>query len=101
MATEEKAAGIRVEVAYAAPEKQVLLELIVPVGCTIGEAIDLSGIKGEFPEMELNPQAVGIFSRKASIGQTLENGDRVEIYRPLIADPKELRKQRARSSRGK
>ena len=70
------------------------------MGCTIGEAIDRSGIKDEFPEMELNPQAVGIFSKKASIGQALENGDRVEIYRPLIADPKELRKQRAREKRG-
>jgi len=92
--------NIRVEVAYATPEKQVLLAVEVPAGCTVGEAIDLSGIRGEFPEMELNPRSIGIFSRKTSMEQALENGDRVEIYRPLIADPKEQRKQRARENRG-
>ncbi|NCF61574.1 MAG: RnfH family protein [Gammaproteobacteria bacterium] len=94
-------ATIRVEVAYATPEKQVLLAVEVPSGCTAGEAIDLSGIRDEFPEMELNPRSIGIFSKKTSIEKVLEDGDRVEIYRPLIADPKEQRKQRARERRGK
>jgi hypothetical protein len=88
---------MEIEVAYATPDKQILLSIDVPVGCTVAEAISLSGIREEFPGMELDPKAVGIFSRKVSMDRELKEGDRVEIYRPLVADPKELRKQRARA----
>ena len=86
---------IDVEVAYATPEKQALLKVQVPEGSTLEEAIELSGISGEFPGMGVDPAGVGIFGRKASLGQALKAGDRVEIYRPLIADPKEARRRRA------
>jgi putative ubiquitin-RnfH superfamily antitoxin RatB of RatAB toxin-antitoxin module len=88
---------MEIEVAYATPDKQILLSMDVPVSCTVAEAISLSGIREEFPDMELDPKAVGIFSRKVSMDHELKEGDRVEIYRPLLADPKEMRKQRARA----
>jgi putative ubiquitin-RnfH superfamily antitoxin RatB of RatAB toxin-antitoxin module len=87
---------IRVEVAYATPEKQVVVSLEAPVACSVADAIRLSGIQDKFPEMEIDPAAVGIYSRKVSLEQVLRDGDRVEIYRPLQADPKEVRRKRAR-----
>jgi putative ubiquitin-RnfH superfamily antitoxin RatB of RatAB toxin-antitoxin module len=88
---------MEIEVAYATADKQTLLSLEVPPGCTVAEAIGLSGIREVFPDMELDPKTVGIFSRKVSMDHELKEGDRVEIYRPLVADPKEMRKQRARA----
>lgn len=87
--------GVRVEVAYATPDKQLLLKIEVPAGCTVAEAIERSGIREEFPEMVLDLDAVGLFGRKVPADTVLRDGDRIEIYRPLIADPKEMRKQRA------
>jgi putative ubiquitin-RnfH superfamily antitoxin RatB of RatAB toxin-antitoxin module len=86
---------IRVEVAYATPGKQTLLSIEVPPDCTVVEAIGLSGIREEYPEIGMEPEAVGIFSRKVPLDHRLRDGDRVEIYRPLLADPKEMRRQRA------
>lgn len=86
---------MEIEVVLATPEKQVLLKIEVPAGCTVAEAIELSGIRSEFPNIEINPMALGVFSRKVAPEHILLAGDRVEIYRPLRADPKELRKQRA------
>ena len=96
MGSDSTAPKIRVEVAYATPDKQVLLGIEAPPGCTVAEAIELSGIRGEFPGMEVDPDAVGIFSRKTPLSHELRDGDRVEIYRPLLADPREMRKRRAR-----
>jgi len=84
-----------IEVTYATPEKQALIRIQVPSGCTVAAAIELSGIRKQFPDMEINPLALGVFSRKVTPDHVLRDGDRVEIYRPLIADPKEMRKQRA------
>jgi putative ubiquitin-RnfH superfamily antitoxin RatB of RatAB toxin-antitoxin module len=86
---------IQIEVAYAAPERQVLLSLSVPAGTTVAEGIEQSAIQDEFPELKIDLKAVGIFSRKVPIDQVLREGDRIEIYRPLIVDPKEARRQRA------
>ena len=86
---------IRVEVAYATPDKQTLLSIEVPTACTVAEAIGLSAIREQFPEIGMDPGVVGIFSRKVPLDHVLRDGDRVEIYRPLICDPKEMRKQRA------
>jgi putative ubiquitin-RnfH superfamily antitoxin RatB of RatAB toxin-antitoxin module len=86
---------INVEVVYGLPEHQVLLALKVDQGCSILDAIQQSGIVQHFPEIEPENASVGIFSRAAKLSQELRDGDRVEIYRPLIADPKELRKIRA------
>lgn len=86
---------MEIEVAFATPEKQVLIRVEVPSGCTAAEAIELSGIRVKIPGIEINPLALGIFSRKVKPDHILSHGDRVEIYRPLLADPKEMRKQRA------
>jgi len=96
MDADDAAPSIRVEVAYATPERQALIGLVVPRGCTVAEAIERSGVRDDFPEMAVDSSSVGIFSRKASLEQELKEADRVEIYRPLIADPKEIRRQRAR-----
>lgn len=86
---------INIEVVYGLPARQVLLALSVAQGCDILAAIKQSGIVDHFPEIEPESASVGIFSRAAKLNQTLRDGDRIEIYRPLIADPKELRKIRA------
>jgi hypothetical protein len=86
---------IHIEVAYATPDKQVLLDLSVPAGTTVAEGIEQSAIRDEFPELNMDIKAVGIFSRKVPLDHVLREGDRIEIYRPLIADPKEVRRKRA------
>ena len=96
MSTPGDTAIIRIEVAYATPARQCVLPLDVPRGCTLAEAIERSSIREEFPGLVIDPAAVGIFGRKAPIDQVLQPGDRVEIYRPLIADPREARRKRAR-----
>ena len=87
---------IPVEVAYAEPAMQALIGLYVPVGTSLREAIELSGVRQQFPGMEVDPARVGIFGVKATLEDILRPGDRVEIYRPLLADPKEARRKRAR-----
>lgn len=84
-----------VEVAYATAEVQRLLTVRVSAGATLRDAIGASGILREFPEIDLAKNKVGIFSKPAKLEQALRAGDRVEIYRPLIANPKEARKKRA------
>ncbi|MGD8999905.1 MAG: RnfH family protein [Granulosicoccaceae bacterium] len=86
---------IHVEVAYATTEKQKIIGLDVPEGTTLIEAINTSGILDEFPEIDAGKAKMGIFSKPKKPDTALREGDRVEIYRPLIADPKEVRKQRA------
>ena len=87
--------SINVEVAYAIPEKQIIRAVNVDAGTTIGAAIVQSGIMMDFPDLELEDAKVGIFGKAALMTTVLSNGDRVEIYRPLIADPKEVRRKRA------
>lgn len=89
-----------VEVAWATPETQQIVTLTVPRGSTAREVIEASGIRIRFPEIEPEPD-VGIFSRRITLDQVLSEGDRVEIYRPLIADPKEVRRQKAERERGR
>jgi len=98
MAVDAGTRTLWVEVAYATPLKQAIVRLEVPTGCTVAQAIERSGIRAQFPAMEVDGDAVGIFSRKVTLEQELREGDRVEIYRPLIADPKESRRKRARQS---
>jgi putative ubiquitin-RnfH superfamily antitoxin RatB of RatAB toxin-antitoxin module len=86
---------IHVEVVLAMPGRQELIALEVVAGSNIADAIARSGLPGMFEGFELDPEKVGIFGQKASLDQVLRDGDRVEIYRPLIADPKEVRRQRA------
>jgi len=86
---------IDVEVAYATPEQQVLVELKVPEGATVEQAIHTSGLLKQFPEIAWVDIKVGIFGSVCRLDQSVRQGDRVEIYRPLIHDPKEARRQRA------
>ena len=84
-----------VEVAYALADKQSLISLEVKEGTTLKEAIEASGILETYNQIDLSKQQVGIFSKFASLDTVLREKDRVEIYRPLVADPKEVRKERA------
>lgn len=86
---------ITVEVAYALPDKQLIIPVMVQVGTTAEKAIQVSGILSKFPEIDLAENKVGIFGKATKLDTVLRHLDRVEIYRPLIADPKEVRKQRA------
>lgn len=86
---------IDVEVVYALPHEQVLLRLKVEQGATVGEAIKLSGVLDKHPEIDLAKNKIGIFGKLCKADTALRDRDRVEIYRPLIADPKEVRRQRA------
>ena len=90
-----KDSTITVEVAYALPHKQALLEVQLPAGVTVLEAATQSGITDKFEGIDLDNAKFGIFGNVVSPKQVLHDGDRVEIYRPLIADPKEVRKARA------
>ena len=84
-----------IEVAYALPEEQVLISLDVEVGTTAEQAVKLSGILEQFPDIDLSKNKLGIFGKVTNADQILRDKDRVEIYRPLIADPKESRRRRA------
>jgi len=93
---------IPVEVAYALPEKQKIIELLVKPGTTAYAAVEQSGIQNYFPGLDIESAKMGIFGQalgtkglQAPRQHVLQAGDRVEIYRPLIADPKEVRKRRA------
>ena len=87
--------SIEVEVAYALPEKQAIIKVQVAEGTTALEAAQQSGITERFEGIALDNAKLGIFGKVASPKQVLQAGDRVEIYRPLQADPKEVRKERA------
>lgn len=86
---------ITVEVAYALPDEQLIVPIKVVSGITAEQAIQASGIIKKFPEIDLTVNKIGIFGKAVRLDTPLRHLDRVEIYRPLIADPKEVRKQRA------
>lgn len=90
---------IRVEVVYALPERQYLRQLVLQEGSTLEQAIRASGLLALRQNIDLDVNKVGIFSRPAKLDDKLSDGDRVEIYRPLLIDPKELRRQRADRTR--
>jgi len=92
---------IEVEVAFADPKKQLIIPLMVEPGTTVGEAINLSQIAKEFPDYNMDELNVGVFSKSCKRDQVLKEFQRVEIYRPLIADPKEVRKKRAAEAKAK
>ena len=89
------AASINVEVIYALPEQQPILQVRLAEGATVEEAIRASGVLNAFPEIDLAKNKVGIFSKLVKLNEPVRDKDRVEIYRPLIADPKEVRRKRA------
>ena len=87
---------IAVNVVYAEPERQIVRRVTLPVGSTVMQAIETSGIAQAVAGLVIDPARLGIFSHKAAPGQLLGDGDRVEIYRSLTLDPKEARRRRAR-----
>ena len=91
----------RVQVAYATPARQEVIDVTLPAGATIEDAIRRSGILERFPEIDLSRNRVGIYGEAARLQDPVRDGDRVEIYRPLIADPKEIRRARAGRSAGR
>ena len=93
--SENNSKKILVEVAYALPEEQSLLAFEVDEGLTAQEVIEKSGILKLYPEIDLEKQKIGLFSKIIKLDYRLRQKDRIEIYRPLIADPKEVRKKRA------
>ena len=86
---------IKIEVVYALPAEQLLLKSEVPKGTTIAEAVKLSGILDKHPEIDVEKGKFGIFGKLSKTDTVLREKDRIEIYRPLIADPKEVRRKRA------
>jgi putative ubiquitin-RnfH superfamily antitoxin RatB of RatAB toxin-antitoxin module len=86
---------ISVEVVYPLPQKQEIFVVKLPLGATVREAIESSGVLAKYPEIDLAKSKLGVFAKLAKPDSVLRDRDRVEIYRPLIADPKEVRKQRA------
>jgi uncharacterized protein len=86
---------IQIEVAYATPERQRIIPLRVPAGLSVQECIERSQIAKYFPEIDLKEQKVGIWSKTVKLDHVPREGDRIEIYRPLIADPKAIRRRRA------
>jgi uncharacterized protein len=86
---------VDIEVAYAKPEEQTVVALQVPPDCTIAQAVGLSGLLERFPEINAGDLKAGVFGVACKLDQLVGQGDRVEIYRPLLNDPKEARRQRA------
>jgi putative ubiquitin-RnfH superfamily antitoxin RatB of RatAB toxin-antitoxin module len=88
-----------VEIAYALPTQQVIIPVKLTEGMTAETAIKQSGILDKFPEIDLNVNKIGLFGKLNKLDVELRHLDRVEIYRPLIADPKEVRRQRAEAGK--
>lgn len=89
-------ATINVEVSYALPERQELVRVRLPEGATVRDAVEVSGLLQKYPDIDLDGKnKVGIFAKLTKLDTGLRERDRVEIYRPLIADPKAVRKKRA------
>lgn len=86
---------IKIEVVYALPHEQTLLKLDVPKSSTIADAIKLSGLLEKYPEIDLAKSKFGLYGKLSKADTVLRDKDRIEIYRPLLADPKEVRRKRA------
>jgi len=90
---------ITIEVVYGVPHKQKILTLVVDTGTSVEQAIVDSGIIALFPEIDLSINKVGIWNRAVKLSEVLTDLDRIEVYRPLIADPKDVRKRRAEKAK--
>jgi putative ubiquitin-RnfH superfamily antitoxin RatB of RatAB toxin-antitoxin module len=94
-----QAPEIAISVAYALPQRQTILELRVPQGTTVADAVSRSGLPSRFPELADAPLHCAIFGRAVPLTHIVEDGDRVEILRPLLIDPKESRRRAAARAR--
>ena len=86
---------IKIEMVYALPHEQTLLKLEVPANSTIADALRLSGLAEKYPEIDLEKGKFGLYGKLSKTDTVLREKDRIEIYRPLLADPKEVRRKRA------
>lgn len=86
---------IAIQVVYAWPQRQDLVSISLPAGATLQSAVEASGLLLKYPEIDLARGSFGVYSRISRLDTILRDLDRVEIYRPLIADPKEVRRRRA------
>lgn len=86
---------LTVDVCYPLPDKQDVVRLRLPAGASLQQAVEASGLLAKYPEIDLGKNKFGIWNKLSKPDAVLRDMDRVEIYRPLIADPKEVRKQRA------
>ncbi|MFK5913902.1 MAG: RnfH family protein [Woeseiaceae bacterium] len=91
---------ILIEIIYALPDNQELLSFEIEEGANVEQAIQSSGVLEKFPEIDLTQNKVGIFGKATKLTEELRDKDRIEIYRPLIADPKESRRKRAEKKEG-
>ena len=97
MTSEEKL--IHVEVVYALPDVQKVIRVTVTPDMQVKQIIEQSGVLAMYPEIDLKKNKVGIYSRNVKLDATVHDGDRIEIYRPLLADPKEIRRKRAEQAK--
>lgn len=103
LATEPKhcmdKALLDIQVVYALPSNILVIDCSVPAGSTVAEAIHLSGLKQKVPDLRLDEGLVGIYSQKVSLNHKVVDGDRIECYRPVSADPKVVRQRRVEKKR--
>ena len=92
--------GVRITVCYATAHEEFLRPMTVAPGATIGQAIEMSGVLEAYPDINLATQPVGIYAKKKTLDTVLREHDRIEIYRPLVADPKDSRRKRAAKKTG-
>ncbi|MBC7003528.1 RnfH family protein [Photobacterium sp. BZF1] len=97
MTSDEKL--IHVEVVYALPDVQKVIRVTVTPDMQVQQIIEQSGVLALYPEIDLKKNKVGIYSRNVKLDATVHDGDRIEIYRPLLADPKEIRRKRAEQAK--
>ncbi len=99
MVSESSIKKISVELAYALPDVQALLKIDIQTGSTVQQAIEQSGILRQFPQIDITQDKVGIFSKVCKLDRVLSQGDRIEIYRPLLIDPKQRRREKAEKAK--
>ncbi len=87
---------LRVQVCYALPDSAFVVDVFLPPGATLLQAVQASGLQQQYPEVDLERQKLGVFGKVKPVDALLRDGDRVELYRPLQADPKETRRRRAK-----
>ena len=89
--------SLQIEVAFALPEKQFLTAVVLPPGATVAEAVAASGVAAEFPDVDVDSLPTGVWGHPADRSAMLKDGDRVELYRPLLRDPREARRELAQA----
>lgn len=100
MTSDQVKRRIQIEVACTLPDRQMLVALEIEEGTTVLQAIERSGILARFPNVEFAPERVGVFGKIVPLDTPLRDGDRVEIYRPLVSDPKDARRERVTQRKG-